>query len=149
MVQDHTVFKEVPQKHNDTLTNMGLSALSAQTKAPSPPPDFAFISCSHGSQSETPKAGRRATYWSIFTLVHIYSGTFHPSSLKPYSSSQSKSSMLSTKKCPCNNFLLPLLYQMSFSPIISLLSGKDCILWTSVNDLKALFLILKLKTQIF
>lgn len=59
-VQHHTVFWEVPQKHIDTLTNMGLSALRLRPKHYS----VHLHSSSHGSQSLTLKGRSRTIYWS-------------------------------------------------------------------------------------
>lgn len=58
-VLSHTVFKKVPQKHNDTLTNMGLSALRPKQHAP-------LLLLLSWQSSGTLKVGALPNYWSAF-----------------------------------------------------------------------------------
>ena len=94
-VQHHTVFKEVPQKHNDTLTDMGLSALRLRPKHYSLLLLlFHFSLVLNGSQSKTLKGVALPIYWSTFSylsLIHL-PGTTNKIQLilqsKPQSSSR-------------------------------------------------------------
>lgn len=119
-VQHHTVFKEVPQKHNDTLTNMGLSALWLRPK------HYFFFLCSCSFSLILMAVSRKLWrevlylfYWSTFTLSNLSAIHLPEIPNRNHLILQSKHRALHghppsiharhDKACPCDNPLLTLL----------------------------------------
>lgn len=122
-VQHHTVFWKVPQKHIDTLTNMGLSALRLRPKHYS----VHLHSSSHGSQSLTLKGRSQTIYWSTVICWRLSHSNLPeiPNSIH-LTLALSLSTLLIGWACPGDNSLLTPWYQMaSVIPTDKRTSEKD------------------------